>query len=345
MAWRGTVLDVRAARALSLALVFLLSSLSPYIVQLDWSQPVLEHRPVVHRSDTLVTLIDGNCTAADGDCDGDLVANDVEDINNNGNYTDDDTDGDGTPDYQDTDDDGDGWPTWFECPDGANSTENHCPGIGLTYDYLNDSLFNCDQPLITLDSGSNQMDVYAYFWTNGSLVRLAQDVNAYASGVARSAEDGKLWWVDETRETNGNKNVYSWTMNDGLTHVGDTNYYAPVDSTFSDENGTVYAYDGYDAYPLNRTNGQQGSATVLGSLSSIGDITAHPNNGTYYIFQSGTGGMLTSPSSLGTPTSHGNLDSFFGNDYAYEGATILSNGTLLTNDGTNIYTLYCIERL
>ena len=337
MAWRDTALNVQAVRALSLALVFLLSSISPYIVQLDWPQPMLEHRPVVHRSDTLVTLIDGNCTAADGDCDGDLVANDVEDINNNGNYTDDDTDGDGTADYQDTDDDGDGWPTWFECPDGANSTENHCPGIGLTYDYLNDSLFNCDQPLITLDSGSNQMDVYAYFWTNGSLVRLAQDVNAYAAGVARSAEDGKLWWVDETRETNGNKNVYSWTMNDGLTHVGDTNYYAPVDSTFSDENGTVYAYDGYDAYPLNRTNGQQGSATVLGSVSSIGDMAAHPNNGTYYIFQSGTGGILTSPSSLGTPTSHGNLDSFFGNDYAYEGATILSNGTLLTNDGTNIY--------
>ena len=337
MAWRETAFDAKAARALSLALVFLLSSLAPYIVQLDWSQPVLEHRQAVFRSDTLVTLIDGNCTAADGDCDGDLVANDVEDINNNGNYTDDDTDGDGTPDYQDTDDDGDGWPTWFECPDGANSTENHCPGIGLTYDYLNDSLFNCDQPLVTLDSGSNQMDVYAYFWTNGSLVRLAQDLNAYASGVTRSAEDGKLWWVDETRETNGNKNVYSWTMNDGLTRVGDTNYYAPVDATFSDENGTVYAYDGYDAYPLNRTNGQQGSATVLGSISSIGDIAAHPNNGTYYIFQSGTGGMLTSPSSLGTPTSHGNLDSFFGNDYAYEGATILSNGTLLTNDGTNIY--------
>jgi hypothetical protein len=46
-----------------------------------------------------------------GDDDGDEVLNGQEDLNGNGNYDDDDTDGDETPNYLDNDDDGDSVPT------------------------------------------------------------------------------------------------------------------------------------------------------------------------------------------------------------------------------------------
>lgn len=54
------------------------------------------------------------CTSGCGDTDADGVDDCTEDVNGDGDVTNDDTDGDGTPNYQDTDDDGDGKPTASE---------------------------------------------------------------------------------------------------------------------------------------------------------------------------------------------------------------------------------------
>jgi len=86
------------------------------------------------------------------DDDGDGIKNGDEDINGDGSYINDDTDGDGKPDYQDADDDGDGISTDEECPLGLPG----CPdsdGDGVD-DYLdadpdmdNDNVRNLDEDI------------------------------------------------------------------------------------------------------------------------------------------------------------------------------------------------------
>ena len=71
-----------------------------------------------------------------------------------------------------------------------------CVGLGETYDYLHDQLFNCNQPIVTM--GQSTMDVYAYFWTNDTLVLIGDDVSPGSYGVARSHEDGKLYYVSSS---------------------------------------------------------------------------------------------------------------------------------------------------
>jgi len=60
---------------------------------------------------------DGIADYFDLDDDGDGLSTIFEDVNGNGDPTDDDTDGDGIPNYLDNDDDGDGIPTNLENPD------------------------------------------------------------------------------------------------------------------------------------------------------------------------------------------------------------------------------------
>ncbi len=98
--------------------------------------------------------LDGNCSAyrpftisftnqAELDSDGDGVFNNQEDLNNNGDLTDDDTDNDQIPNYLDTDDDGDTVPTAIEIiGTGAGTTTNSYTYIDtdndLTENYLDD---------------------------------------------------------------------------------------------------------------------------------------------------------------------------------------------------------------
>ncbi|MFK7928852.1 MAG: hypothetical protein AB8H79_11740, partial [Myxococcota bacterium] len=71
-----------------------------------------------------------------GDADGDGVLNVDEDLDGDGIYTNDDTDGDGTPDFKDEDDDGDGVDTADEDVDGdGDPTNDDTDGDG-TPDYL-----------------------------------------------------------------------------------------------------------------------------------------------------------------------------------------------------------------
>ncbi|MCP3936627.1 MAG: hypothetical protein GY708_14770 [Actinomycetia bacterium] len=65
--------------------------------------------------------------APPGDADGDGVYDSVEDRNADHNYTNDDSDGDGTPDYLDIDDDGDGVSTTYENPPAGDSDGDGTP--------------------------------------------------------------------------------------------------------------------------------------------------------------------------------------------------------------------------
>ncbi len=79
-----------------------------------------------------ITLQDINIT----DDDGDGVLSSFEDLNRNGNYTDDDTDEDGIPNYLDVDDDNDGVLTINEDADGdGNPANDDTDGDGIP-DYL-----------------------------------------------------------------------------------------------------------------------------------------------------------------------------------------------------------------
>ena len=64
----------------------------------------------------------GKVIEADGD--GDLVSNNNEDVNGDGDVYNDDTDGDLIPDFEDIDDDGDGTVTWLEDADGDGDPMN-----------------------------------------------------------------------------------------------------------------------------------------------------------------------------------------------------------------------------
>lgn len=70
------------------------------------------------------------------DTDSDTVDSIYEDINGNGDFNDDDTDGDGKPDYVDTDDDGDGILTKDEDANGDGNPMNDDSDNDGTPDYL-----------------------------------------------------------------------------------------------------------------------------------------------------------------------------------------------------------------
>ncbi|RJU88668.1 MAG: LamG domain-containing protein, partial [Candidatus Poseidoniales archaeon] len=335
----GDAMHGKIARALAIALVFLLSSQAPMFVEFLTNMPAeLEPEIPVSQTDTLATMTRGNCVDDNGDCDFDNIANAAEDINGDGDWTNDDTDGDGTNDYQDSDDDGDGWPTWFECPDGRNTTNNFCVGVGQTYDYLHSALYNCDQPTLQIAASGNKMDVYAYFWTNDTMVLIGDDVNAYSSGVARSAVDGKLWWVDSSRQNNDNhQKVYSWNMLNGLTEEGDTDSTTTFSRAAFNEDAELWAEQGDNTYQINTNSGSQSSATSVGETGSGGDMMAHPDNGTWYFVNSGNGRLYTTTPSFGSRSVEDTLDNMYSNDLSYVGATILSNSTLLANHGTSLY--------
>ena len=333
----------KMTRAFMIVFVFFLSTQVPMFTEYLANIPTeLERRPVIAQSDTLATMTRGNCVDDNGDCDYDNIANAEEDLNGDGDWTNDDTDGDGTWDYQDNDDDGDGWPTWFECPDGRNTTHNFCVGVGQTYDYLHDQLFNCDQPLLQVAAPNDKMDVYAYFWTNDTMLLLEDDIDGYSSGVARSAEDGKLWWVDSTRQNGaGHQRVYTWDPSDGTTptSIGDTNSSTTTSRSAFDENGNLYTEANNNIYQIRTSDGHQTTKqSGFGATGSGGDIMAHPENGTWYFVDATTGRLYTGNSDFTTAsrTVEDSLDNMYSNR-RYVGATILSNSTLLANDGTSLY--------
>jgi hypothetical protein len=77
-----------------------------------------------------------NVVTIDCDADDDGVFDYVEDLDGDGNYDNDDTDGDGTPNWLDTDDDGDGVDTADEVYDGNLDPEDQDSDGDLIPDYL-----------------------------------------------------------------------------------------------------------------------------------------------------------------------------------------------------------------
>jgi hypothetical protein len=77
-----------------------------------------------------------NVVTIDCDTDDDGVFDYVEDLDGDGNYDNDDTDGDGTPNWLDTDDDGDGVDTADEVYDGNLDPEDQDSDGDLIPDYL-----------------------------------------------------------------------------------------------------------------------------------------------------------------------------------------------------------------
>jgi len=83
--------------------------------------------------------------ATENDHDGDGIASQLEDLNNNGDVLDDDTDEDGTPNFADTDDDGDGVATIFEDLDNdGDPTNDDSDGDGIA-NYLDEDSTESNQ--------------------------------------------------------------------------------------------------------------------------------------------------------------------------------------------------------
>ncbi len=98
---------------------------------------------------------DGTPDFQDTDDDGDGIDTIDEDLDGDGDPTNDDTDGDGTPDYLDDDDDDDGIPTIDEDPDGdGDPTNDDTDGDG-TPDYLDDDDDGDGIPTIDEDPDGN----------------------------------------------------------------------------------------------------------------------------------------------------------------------------------------------
>ena len=153
-------------------------------------------------------------------------------------------------DYQDTDDDDDGWPTWFECPDGRNTTANHCVGLGETYDYLHDQLQL--QPA-DRDHGSITMDVYAYFWTNDTLVLIGDDVSPGSYGVENlSHEDGKLYYVSSSSTP---YTLHSWNYKDGESEIADLSSNVVSNKGAFNESGDFFFEYQDDVYSIDISDG------------------------------------------------------------------------------------------
>ncbi len=107
------------------------------------------------------------------DDDGDGIPDNIEDINGNGDLTDDDTDGDGIPDYLDEDDDGDGVDTIDELDNGISPIGRSSSGTTLNYtDTDNDGIPNY---LDDDDDGDGVLSIDEDYNNNGTI--LDDDIN------------------------------------------------------------------------------------------------------------------------------------------------------------------------
>ena len=127
---------------------------------------------------------DGTPDFQDTDDDGDGVPTATEDIDGDGDPTNDDSDGDTTPDYLDTDDDGDGIPSANEDADGDGDPSNDDTDGDGTPDYLDldsdgDGLLDADEcpggPVCTDTDGDGTPDF--------------QDTDDDGDGVSTEDED------------------------------------------------------------------------------------------------------------------------------------------------------------
>jgi gliding motility-associated-like protein len=162
---------------------------------------------------------DGTPDYLDTDDDGDGVDTSDEDIDGDGDPTNDDTDGDGTPDYLDTDDDGDGEDTLDEDADGdGDPTNDDCDEDG-TPNYLDTDFCGID-PSEGFSPGSGQFGVW-----------MIDGIEAFPNNKVKVFNRwGNL--VYETKGYNNNDNAWTGASNGKLligTDVPDGTYFYVID--------------------------------------------------------------------------------------------------------------------
>ncbi|MEL0267084.1 MAG: hypothetical protein VW945_06285, partial [Candidatus Poseidoniales archaeon] len=252
------------------------------------------------------------------DFDDDGIPDYMEDINGDGDYTNDDTDGDGLPNYNDTDDDNDGWLTSFECPDAANGS---CPTTMGRADYLDANLYNCDAAFLSRSNGSH-LQLAVLDWTDYTLSNMTTVRYNDTSTLARSFEDGRVYWLSEAV-------LYAWNQTGGVAAVVTTDLSGGVERLGFNATGELLVTNNGTLRTINLTSGTTSQlATLPSGLGELGDLYGESN-----------GSVIVT----------GVDDSWYriSNDYATtwvvnsnaqkaDGVLELANGTVLASNGARI---------
>lgn len=112
------------------------------------------------------------------DADGDGIANEDEDLNNNGDLNDDDTDGDGIPNYLDSDDDGDTVQT-------IDETTGIGAGVAPNYIYIDTDDDTIENYLDNDDDGDDTLTIDEDYNNNGNPI----DDDTNANGIPDFLDD------------------------------------------------------------------------------------------------------------------------------------------------------------
>ncbi|MDP2687962.1 MAG: T9SS type A sorting domain-containing protein [Aequorivita sp.] len=112
------------------------------------------------------------------DADGDGIANEDEDLNNNGDLNDDDTDGDGIPNYLDSDDDGDTVQT-------IDETTGIGAGVAPSYIYIDTDGDTIENYLDNDDDGDGTLTIDEDYNNNGNPI----DDDTNANGIPDFLDD------------------------------------------------------------------------------------------------------------------------------------------------------------
>ncbi|HET8804687.1 MAG TPA: T9SS type A sorting domain-containing protein, partial [Aequorivita sp.] len=112
------------------------------------------------------------------DADGDGIANEDEDLNNNGDLNDDDTDGDGIPNYLDSDDDGDTVQT-------IDETTGIGAGVAPNYIYIDTDGDTIENYLDNDDDGDGTLTIDEDYNNNGNPI----DDDTNANGIPDFLDD------------------------------------------------------------------------------------------------------------------------------------------------------------
>ncbi|MGB0236117.1 MAG: LamG-like jellyroll fold domain-containing protein [Poseidonia sp.] len=252
------------------------------------------------------------------DFDDDGIPDYMEDINGDGNYSNDDTDGDGLPNYNDTDDDNDGWLTSFECPDAANGS---CPTTMGRADYLDANLYNCDAAFLSRSNGSH-MQLALLDWTDYTLSNLTTVRYNDTSTLARSFEDGRVYWLSESV-------VYAWNQTGGVNTIVTTDLIGSVERLGFNATGELLLTNNGTLRSVNLTSGSTSQlATLPSGLGELGDLYGESNGS---VIVTGVDGSWYRISNDYASTWVVNS-----NAQKADGVLELANGTVLASNGARI---------
>ena len=304
------------------------TAVHPMLVQPGWSLSDLNdvsgviadgsdaNSAVGNTDDYTFNAVDLAANITDFDDDG--IPDYMEDLNGDGDYTNDDTDGDGLPNYNDTDDDNDGWLTSFECPDAANGS---CPTTMGRADYLNANLYHCDAAFLSRSNGSH-MQLAVLDWTDYTLSNLTTVRYNDTSTLARSFEDGRVYWLSESV-------LYAWNQTGGVESVITTDLSGSVERLGFNATGALLVTNNGTLRTVNTTSGATTQlATLPSGLGELGDLYGESNGSV----------ILTGVDDSWYRISSDYASTWVVNSNApkADGVLELANGTVLVSNGARI---------